>query len=486
MEERDTHGIQREEGGIDLGRVLRSFFRTARRWWPLAAVLMLALGGLRYARARLSYRPTYTAAATFSVTCGVDDTTDLLGGSSYYNAQAAQQLVQTFPYIIRSEAMTERIKATLGRDSLGGTVNTPQVIGNSNFYILSATSTDSQTALELLQAVIENYPQVASFVVGSTRLSMIKEPVLPTVPDSPMPGFGTAVKGALQGAVLGCVILLLMSLGRVTVLSPGDLQREVSLRCLGQIPEVRRHKRRKTGAERVSLLDTNQRTRLADPFSALRARLLRELETENDRMILVTSTLPGEGKTTVSFNLALSLAQSGKSVILVDADLRNQQMRERFGMEDVSLGLTELIRDKSIDPEEALISVGDTGLRVLAGSTRVPRAMDLLDSGRTRHILDRLRELADYVVIDAPPAGILEDAAVLGRSADRTLYVVRYDAVLRQTVCDSILGLSRRNVALCGYVLNRMPAQHKSSGYGYGYGYGYGKEYGRYGERNRN
>lgn len=484
MDERD----ERKEGQqelIDLSRLLRSFLRTAQHWWPLILALALVFGGLRYVRARMSYRPKYTASATFSVSCGVDDATDLLGGSSYYDAQAAKQLVQSFPYIIRSEAMTERIKATLNREYINGTVNAPEVIGDSNFYTLSATSSDPQAALDLLQAVIENYPQVASFVVGNTRLSMIKDPVLPTAPSNPAPSLRTAGKGALLGAVLGCLVIFILSLGRVTVLSPRDLQKDVSLRCLGQIPEIHQHKRRKTGAEGVSMLNANQRSQLADPFSSLRVRLLRELEREDDRMILVTSTLPGEGKTTVSFNLALSLAQSGKSVILVDADLRNQQVKARFGIQEESLGLTELIRDKSIDLEGALIPVGDTGLRILAGSTRVPRAMDLLDSGRTRNILERLRSLADYVVIDAPPAGILGDAAVLGRSADRTLYVVRYDAVLRQTVCDSILGLSRRSVPMCGYVLNGMPGQHKGSGYGYGYGYGYGKGYGRYGEKSR-
>lgn len=470
---------ERELQPIDLSRLLRSFLRTARRWWPLALALALLLGGLQYVRARRSYRPMYTASATFSVTVGVDDTTDLLGGTSYYDAQAARQLVQTFPYILRSEAMTERIKATLNRDVMGGVVNAPQVIGDSNFYTLSATSADPETALELLNAVIENYPQVASFVVGNTRLSMIREPVLPAAPSNSAPGLRTAARGGVIGLLLGCACIFLLSLGRVTVLSPQDLQREVSLHCLGQIPEAHRRRRRSSGSEGVALTNPTLRSQLADPFSALRVKLLRELGPE-DRMILVTSTLPGEGKTTLSYNLALSLAQSGRSVILVDADLRNQQVKDRFGIRQESPGLTELLRDRSLSVRDALLPVGDTGLQVLAGNTRVSRAMDLLDSGRTREILESLRPLADYVIVDAPPAGILGDAAVLGRCADRTLYVVRYDGVLRQTICDSMVSLSRRNVTLCGYVLNGVPVRHKEGSYGYGkYGYG------RYGEKHR-
>ena len=469
---------------IDLTRLLRNYMRVLRRWWFLIPVLAALLGGLRYFQVQRNFQPLYTASATFSVTSGLGDTTDILSGSSYYDSQAVQQVVDSFPYIIGSEAMTERIRMSLGTDAVNGTVNPPKAIG-ANFYVLSATSPDPQRALDLLNAVIENYPQVASFVVGGARLSILEEPSLPQTPSNSFSGRNAAVKGAVLGAVLCCGVLFLVSLGRSTVEGPEDLRRDLSLPCLGILPQARTHRRRKAEAKGVSLQNEGVKRQLADPFSSLRVKLLRELERDGSRMLLVTSTVPGEGKTTVAYNLALSLAQSGRSVILVDGDLRNQCVKERFGLKGKSKGLAELLREKEPDIAAALQDVGGTGLRVLAGQTRISRAMDLVDSRNMSRLLDQLRQLADYVIVDAPPAGILGDAAVLGRYTDRTLYVVRCDGVPRRQVVDGILGLIRRNVTLCGFVLNGSQVR-PVSGYGYGkygksgygrYGYGYGRSH---------
>lgn len=460
---------------LDLGPLFHNFFRVFTRLWPLVLAAAVLLGGLRYVQASISYVPMYTASATFSVSSGMDSTTDILTGSTYYDSQAAKQIVSSFPYIISSEAMTGRILETLGASSMEGRINPPVVIGDSNFYTLSATSQDPQRALDLLNAVIENYPQVASFVVGNTQLSILEEPVLPTVPSNQSNPLSSAVKWGILGGACGCLVILLLAAGRSTVQKPEDLRQDVNLRCLGEIPRVRVHRRRKSSNQSVSMLNSRIRSQIGDAFSAIQVKLLRELERNDDRMLLVTGTMPGEGKTTVATNLALSLAQNGKSVILVDADLRNQQVKNRLGIFSRSYGLAELISGKVKDPRDALIPVKGSSLLLLAGDTRTVRAMEQVDSAKMRSILSDLRDLADYVILDAPPAGILGDAAVLGRSADKTLYVVQYDGASRRQVVDSILGLSRRNVEFCGYVING--AAVKKSGYGYGkYNYGaYGK-----------
>lgn len=472
MEQNKQETIQK----LDLGPLFHNFFRLFARLWPLVLAAAVLLGGLRYVRSSVSYVPMYTASATFSVSTGMDTTTDIITGSSYYDNQATKQIVSSFPYIVSSEAMTERILETLGTSSMGGRINTPVVIGDSNFYTLSATSQDPQRALDLLNAVIENYPQVASFVVGNTQLSMLEEPTLPVAPSNQNNPLSSAIKWGIVGGVCACLVIFLLAASRSTVQKPEDLQKEVNLRCLGEIPQVRLRRRRKNPNQSISMLNNNTRNQIGDAFSALQVKLLRELERNDDRMLLVTSTMPGEGKTTVAVNLALSLAQNGRSVILVDADLRNQQVKNRLGVSFRSYGLAELISGKVTTPEDALTPIRGTSLLLLAGDTRTVRAMDQVDSPKMQKVLSSLRELADYVIVDAPPSGILGDAAVLGRSVDKALYVVRYDGVSRRQVVDSILGLSRRNVELCGYVINGAASKH--SGYGYGkYGYGaYGKK----------
>ena len=118
----------------------------------------------------------------------------------------------------------------------------------------------------------------------------------------------------------------------------------------------------------------------------------------------------------MSFNLAASLAQSGKRVILVDADLRHQVVKARFGITTPSAGLLELSRAAKPDIARVLIPVpGVANLSLLAGDTRMKSPIGILDSPKMRSLLERTRTLADYVIIDAPPAGLLADAAVLFR-----------------------------------------------------------------------
>ena len=219
---------------------------------------------------------------------------------------------------------------------------------------------------------------------------------------------------------------------------------------------------------------------LSVPIGALQVRLLRSQPAGGTgRIILITSTMPGEGKTTVSFNLAASLAQSGKRVILVDADLRHQVVKARFGITTPSAGLLELSRAAKPDIARVLIPVpGVANLSLLAGDTRMTSPMGILDSPKMRSLLERTRTLADYVIIDAPPAGLLADAAVLCRSADQVLYVVRYDSFARNQVADAMHSVSGRGAELTGYVINGRPTR-RGRGYGYGYDrYGYGKKYG--------
>lgn len=389
-------------------------------------------------------------------------------------------MVSSFPYIIRSEAMQERIRLALNANWINGSVQAAAVEG-TNLFTLSVTSSDPQDAYDILNAVIENYPQVASFVIGDTMLSMIEQPVVPSTPVNTFQGTQTALKGGILGLVLGLAVTMLMALARKTVQTEDDLKHFTSVQYLGALPYIHVKRRRNATGNGISVLNERLGDTLSAPVNALQVRLLRtEPDGGDARVILVTSTVPGEGKTTVSFNLAASLAKSGKRVILVDADLRHQVLKSRFGIHTPSAGLLELSRAAKPDVARVLIPVGDTTLNLLAGDNRLASPMAVLDSSKMRNILRQTRSLADFVIVDAPPAGILADAAVLCRSADQVLYVVQYDGVSQGQIADSMYSLSAKGAELAGYVINGRPIRRHSYGkYGYGqYGYGrYG--YGR-------
>ena len=216
-----------------------------------------------------------------------------------------------------------------------------------------------------------------------------------------------------------------------------------------------------------------------------RIRLLQKILNQRDaKVLLVTSTLPNEGKTTVSVNLALSLASEGKRVILIDGDLRKQSLKASVGLDAPSDGLVEILSGNA--KNFRLLNVPNSTLLLLSGDETTDRPQPLLDTPRLRQVLELLRSKLDYIIIDTPPAGILSDAAAFAKYADATLYVVRQDLASTAQILNSIQTLDASDVELIGCVLNQTQAGTTRYGYGSKYHSGYGyKYYGSYNSKGR-
>lgn len=471
---------------IDLYRILRLLLRQFRyRWW-IVLVLAVLLGGFRWFQAYRSYSPVYEATATYTVSSGVQGVTDLVSTTSYYDSQAREQIVESFSYILASEAMQERIKNELKLDYIPGSV-TAESVGDTSFFKLTATSGDPEMALRILEAVVNHYPEVASFVVGNTIMETIEEPRASQTPINSNSTLRTTVIGAGVGALLGLAILLALALTQKTVERKEDLHPYISLSCLGTVPKVTLKKRSTAQGKAISLLNPNVPSSLEASITELRVHVQRKAAQQNaeGKVLLVTSTLSGEGKTVVSTNLAISLAKSGKRVVLVDADLRNQMIRQRMGLtaEVPAKGLLELLQDRELPVETVLQRVDNLRLWLLAGDSQMTSPMQLLASKRMHQIIAQLRLSADVVILDSPPAGLLGDTAVLSKWADFVLYVVRSGGTRPDQIADTIGELEQQGCNLLGYVLNGVSASGSGSYGTYGKYGKYGKygSYGRYG-----
>ena len=188
--------------------------------------------------------------------------------------------------------------------------------------------------------------------------------------------------------------------------------------------------------------------------------------------------MPGEGKTTVSVNLALSLARKGARVILVDADLRRPSVKAALGIREPSQGLIDAAAlDDPAQSASLLASVEGSTLRLLAGDT--PRK-DVRQAPVRKifRVIDFLRTQADYIILDTPPCGLLADSVSLARAADCAIYVLGAGAVQAPQALDGIQYLAESGTALLGCVLNGVQTRGQRYGYGYGYHYGYGYGYG--------
>ncbi|MCQ2420289.1 MAG: formate--tetrahydrofolate ligase, partial [Clostridia bacterium] len=397
MEDHKTDRIEEEK--VDLFRLLQEFGKVFHRlfWFPLAlAILCGVFLGVRQWR---TYVPMYESSVTFAVRLVSSSLTDVAGSTGYYDKAAAEQLSKTFPHLLQSELMQNRLQAAMGTDRLGGTVSA-QTVDNTNMFTLRVTSTDPQTAYRILNAVIEVYPDVAEYVIGQTGLTLLTEPSVASAPYNAFRPVRTMAKGACVGLAAGLVLLLLYSLTRKTIRDPEDVQTLLSQKCIAALPLVRFKRREKDTEPTVSILDKQISDSFRESIRDLRIKLLREMEKENQKVLLVTSTMPGEGKSTVAVNLALSLSQNGAKVIFVDLDLRKPSAKRILGVKAESLGVSELLAKKNEDPVSHLLQVGNSGLYLLAGDKPSGNAYKALHSARLISLIEALRNQADYVTLE--------------------------------------------------------------------------------------
>lgn len=466
---------------IELQHLLWGFWKQVKRLWWLLVILAILGGSLMYVRTVRTYQPVYQAQAVFSVSVSYGEGTDIIDYANYYDYAAAQLAAETFPYLIKSEAMSQRLKQQLGVNYINGDISASSLGGTTNFFRMTVTSTDPQAAYDILRAVMDIYPQISRQVIGQTQLTVNREPVLPKEPTNPFAWHRNTFLGAAAGAAVGAVILLIFVMLSGTVYKPEELRPFTSLSCLATVPDVRVKKRKKGTAAPILSTHMDDEDPFCEAFRLLRLKLLRQMEEKQEKVILFTSSLPAEGKSCLAANTALALAHAGKKVLLVDGDLRIQNLKNTLQLQHPSTGLAELLSGKREEPE--IVPVGETGLYLLAGDEPVRNPAPLLRHERLSRVLDALREQFDYVVIDTPPSLMMADASTLCRYADQVVYVVRQDYAAQNQVADGIQTLAAAGAKLAGFVFNR--ADTSASGhYGYSYRYGYGKHYG-YSDRSR-
>ena len=461
---------------IDLTLYLNRFLKTLRWTWLPILIISLLLGGYRYFRAYRSFSPQYETKAIFSVSSGTGNTGDIFDSSVYYDASAAEQIVKTFPSLLSTDFMQDLIKAELGLSYIPGYISASSIAETSMFE-LRVTGSDPELICDVLRAVITAYPKASVYMLDNSQIYVVEEPQVPTTPINRFSGRNVMLGGFSRGVLCGLVVTLLLSLLNQTVSGENELRKMVNLPVVACLPQVRVKKRRKAGNV---LLRASDDPGMAEAIRGLRAKVRKKLDDHKGQVVLLTSTIPGEGKTTAAVNLALALAAEGHSTVLLDADLRNQTVCRLLGKGNQTPALMDLMRRKAPPVEQCLQSVANSSLQFISGSS-TRRRYYRMDHHALGRVVKELEARFDYVVIDTPPFSVVSDTAMLCRHADCVLYVVRQEYANKAHILDTILGIHQRGLPLTGCILNGVPRSRSRYGYGYGYGYGsygYGKKYG--------
>jgi len=445
---------------------LRDYVRLLRKRWVLVTVSTVVgiAGGLLLS---LTTTPTYEARSQVFVSVqGSDSTSDLLQGSNFTVRQ-----VKSYTELVGSPRVLEPVVEELGlADDTASLAERVRAASPMDTVLINVTATDESP--ELAAAIANATAGSLSDVVGEletpaaggdspVQISTVRTATVPTSPASPNVQLNLAL-GLVVGLAVGIGLAVARELLDTRVRSTADVEAVTDAPVLGVIGYE------EDAPEHPLIVQESPQALRAEAFRRLRTNLQFLELGEGSRTVVMTSALAGEGKTTTSINLAITLADAGQRVVLVDADLRRPSVATYMGIEG-SVGLTTVLIGK-VALEDALQPWGSGTLDVVAAGQIPPNPSELLGSDAMSALLERLGAEYDVVVVDSPPLLPVTDAAILARRTGGAILVTGAGTVHRQQVEGAVAALTTVGARLLGVVVNRVPLKGPGSGaYGYSY-----------------
>ena len=494
----------------DREMTIRDYARVVvrRKWIVIIAVVASVVGALIMS---LAQDPIYEAEAQMLVE-------PRLGAAVFQqdptlNVQNLERAIQTEIQVLEGQRVRERVREDLGLDELPANVRASPV-GATDVVSARVRSKDPRTAQVLADAYVQAYAStrreqaIDSLQLAETELSnkvdelqaqiddadpaqrqalvtqqaafkerldqlqidaalttggtsVVKSADVPATPVEPRP-MRTVVLAAFVGLLLGLAAAFLVDYLDDSIRTADDLQALTDAPVLAVVP--------------VEPPPDNRPIALSEPHE-FAVEIYRGLRTNVQflgldralRVIQVTSSLPGEGKTTTATNLAVVLAQAGSRTLLIDADLRKPRIHEVFAAAP-SPGLTELLLGE--DVRMVVHDVGD-GLHIVTAGAVPPNPSEMLSTPRVAATVADLAADYDYVILDSAPLLPVADSVALARVVDGVLVVTQANRVSARDVRGAFERLERVGARPIGVVLNRARGGGTEAGYGYGYGYSY-------------
>jgi len=324
----------------------------------------------------------------------------------------------------------------------------------------------------LYSELVTNFEQVRLAEAQTSTNVFVSEPAsVPRVPISPNTARSTMLAGVV-GIMLAVGVVFAVEYLDDSIKNPEDVRRRFSLPVLGVIP----HHSQAAGKP-ISL--SEPRSPVVEAFRTLRTNITFAGVDTPLRRIVVTSSVPQEGKTTISSNLAVVLAQGDKKAALIDADLRRPQVHQKFGLSNRA-GLTNLFM-RSVDAMTGILQTTEmTNLSIITSGILPPNPSELLTSKKMGQILDRLNQDHDIIIIDTPPVLTVTDAAAMSPSMDGVILVAKPGVTKLSAMAQTIEQLRAVGANILGVVMNDVkPSSRK---YGYYYSHYYSKYSDYYGK----
>ena len=447
---------------------LRDYIRILRKSWLLIVVATLLGVGVAAAYS-LTRTPEYEASSTVFVSTQTSgNVAELQQGSSFTQAR-----INTYVGLVETPIVLNPVIAKMDLDmtstELAKKVSASAAL-NTTLITVTVEDADPVRAADIANAIAASLSSAVPEIEPSSsegaspvRLTRVSDALPPLSPSSPNVPLNLAL-GALVGLAVGIGIAVLRSVLDTRVRSPRDVAQVTDAPLIGAIAFDSKAK------ERPLIVHADPLSPRAESFRALRTNL-QFLDMGGRSSFVVTSSVPSEGKSTTTINLAIALADAGKRVALIDTDLRKPKVADYLGLEG-GAGLTDVLIGR-VRVGDVMLPWGGRSLFVLPAGKIPPNPSELLGSQQMQTLIDVLERDFDVVLCDAPPLLPVTDAAILAKSTSGAIIAVATGRTSRHQLSAAVDSLHTVGAKVAGVVMTMVPTRGPDAYYGqYGAGYG--------------
>lgn len=467
--------------------------------WKIILVTVL-FGALAFAYSNFMLTPLYQASASFYVNNSIK--TENSNNSSISNGDivTSAKLVDSYMVILKTRDTLSSVIEYAGLDmstgQLAGMISA-SAVDETEIFKVNVTSADPVLAEKIATAIAHVAPERISSIIEGSSAKVVDFPVVPSSPYFPNHNKNITT-GLLIGLALSLIIVILVEIFDVTIKNEDDLTEVSEYPVLAMIPDLNKPSKRKyyrkssyskyhyyadnknQDCETTEKIGKYVNFAASEAYKLLRTKLQYSFaDDQNCHVIAISSAMAGEGKSISCVNLAYSLAQMDKKVLIIDCDLRLPTVAKKLSLPNYPglsehltgfMGLDELIQTFSDGEEQKPVSV------MTAGHTP-PNPVELIGSEKMQRAVTSLREKFDFIILDMPPIGDVSDALVASGLADGVLMIVRQNFDTRIAVREAVHQFEFVNARILGFVFNcvrEKAANYKKKKYNYRYGYRYG------------
>lgn len=479
---------KKQEMEVDFQRVMRALWK--RSW--LIAVVAIVTAVVSFLGTFFFVTPQYESSAMFYVNNNSVSLGDI--DISTGDISASKELVESYIVILMTRSTLNDIidYAGVGRtyEELEKMI-TAAAVNSTEIFRVTVTSPDPVEAERIASAVAYVLPKRIGTIIESTSAKVVDTPIVAVRPSSPS-YLNNAVVGFLIGMLLCAAVVVLREIFDITIRTEEDIIQNCPHPILAAVPDMtaaskggyyygygNNRGKESHAPKQPATIGPDISFAASEAYKLLRTKLQFAFAGENDcRVLGVSSGLAGEGKSLSTVNLAYSLSQLNKKVLLIDCDMRRPSLATKLSISKFP-GLSNYLSGLC-DFEELLQPCGikdaEDAFSVVTAGRNPPNPIELLSSEKMNKLLSKLRKEYDYVILDLPPVGEVSDALAIAKQTDGMLLVVRQNYCNRLAVSAMVRQFEFVDAKVLGVIYNAA-AEHNGT-----YGKKYYKKYGRYGQ----